>query len=550
MREASFADYIHNLNRYDYSIWKPIRNTRKPIEPSPPIREATPNVRPWARSNQEKSELFAQHFARIFTPHNEEQDQAIEQNLTTPITSQQTITNATPNEIKEAIKSMGLKKAPGPDQITPKMMKELPKKGIVLLTYIFNGIIRMFYWPKQIKISQVIPIAKPGKDPTVVTSYRPISLISVLSKVFEKLLLRRINKDLRPDEWIPHHQFGFRQGHSTIQQIHRITNIINKAYEARKYCTAVFLDVSQAFDRVWHSGLLFKIKQTLPPSYFNLFKSYLSDRQFQIKVGNEKSEPQPIKAGVPQGSVLGPTLYTLFTSDLPTSPDKSIGTFADDIAILTTNEDPERAALNLQHHLSALQNWFEKWRIRINGNKSCYITFTLQKGLTPDVYINNQQIPRKTEVKYLGMTMDNKLTWKQHIIKKRKQVDLTVKKLNWLIGKKSKLSIANKILIYKTIIIPIWTYGLELWGCSSKSNITIIQRSQSKILRMIADAPWYVSNATLHSDLGISTVQDVIKRKSTRHHTKIETHTNPLIRALRAREDNRRLKRNWPIDLM
>jgi hypothetical protein len=102
-------------------------------------------------------------------------------------------------------KTLGLKKAPGLDQITPKMMKELPKKGIVLLTYIFNRIIRMSYWPKQLKNWQIITIAKPGKDPTEVTSYRPISLISVLSEVFEKLILRRINKDLRPEKLIPHH---------------------------------------------------------------------------------------------------------------------------------------------------------------------------------------------------------------------------------------------------------------------------------------------------------------------------------------------------------
>jgi hypothetical protein len=179
------------------------------------------------------------------------------------------------------------------------MLKELPQKGIVLLTYIFNGIIRTSYWHKQFKISQIITVGKPGKDPTEIASYRPISLLSVLSRVFEKL--RRINKDVRPDEWIPHHQFGFRQGHSTIQEIHRVTNIINKALEDRKYCAAAFLDVSQAVDRVWHSGLLYKIKQFLPPPYFQLLKSYLSDRKFEVRVGNEKSEMQPIKAGVPQG---------------------------------------------------------------------------------------------------------------------------------------------------------------------------------------------------------------------------------------------------------
>jgi hypothetical protein len=103
-----------------------------------------------------------------------------------------------------------------------------------------------------------------------------------------------------------------------------------------------------------------------------------------------------------------------------------------------------------------------------------------------------------------------------------------------------------KLLIYKTIIIHICTYGLELWGCASKSNISIIQRSQSKILRMIVDAPWYVSIATLHGDLDISYVQDDIHQKCNKHHTRLETHEKPLLKKLLLREENRRLKRNWP----
>jgi hypothetical protein len=134
------------------------------------------------------------------------------------------------------------------------------------------------------------------------------------------------------------------------------------------------------------------------------------------------------------------------------------------------------------------------------------------------------------------MTLDSKLKWKQHIAKKRKQVNITMKQLNWLLGRKSNLAIENKLLIYKTIIILIWTYGLELWGYASKSSISIIQRSQSKILRMIVDAPWYVSNATLHADLGILYVQDVIHQKCNKHHTTLETRENPLLEKLLVRE--------------
>jgi hypothetical protein len=155
-----------------------------------------------------------------------------------------------------------------------------------------------------------------------------------------------------------------------------------------------------------------------------------------------------------------------------------------------------------------VQNWFKKWRIKINENKACSATFTLCKSTTPNLIINDAQIPYKPEIKYLGMTLDSKLTRKKHIIQKRKQVNITFKQLNWILGRNSQLNVENKLLIYKTIIIPIWTYGLELWGCASKSNVSIIQRSQSKILRSIVNAPWYVSNATLHTDLGIQYVQD------------------------------------------
>jgi hypothetical protein len=153
-----------------------------------------------------------------------------------------------------------------------------------------------------------------------------------------------------------------------------------------------------------------------------------------------------------------------------------------------------------------------------------------------------------TTIKYLGLHLDTKLTWMDHITKTRQQMDIRHKELYWLLGRKSNLSIDNKLLLYKSIITPIWTYGIELWGCSSKSNIAVIQRCQSKIMRAF-DAPWYVTNDMIHKDLGVPTLQEVNHERSIKHRTKLASHPNPLLQPLPRGDVIRRLKTvaSWPV---
>jgi hypothetical protein len=180
-------------------------------------------------------------------------------------------------------------------------------------------------------------------------------------------------------------------------------------------------------------------------------------------------------------------------------------------------------------------------KIKINQTKSSQITFKTKRTNCPPATINNIQIPVQTEVKYLCLYLDQKLTWKKHIKTKRRQLNLKVRQMSWLLGWKSKLSLENKTLIYKFI----------LWGCAKPSNTKIIQRLQLKTLRTITNAPWYISNFTLYNDLQIPFSTEEIKRHSTIYYNRLIGHENGYVTELsNPLNVRRRLKRQWPSDLM
>jgi hypothetical protein len=192
------------------------------------------------------------------------------------------------------------------------------------------------------------------------TSYRPIRLFPIVSKAFEKILLKSLLPVVENNRLIPNHQFGFRQRHSTREQTHRIVQKINEALESKQYCSAEFLDISQAFDKVWHTGLLYRLRRPLSLNYFLILKSYLYSRHFLVKVEAEYTELSSVNACVLQGSVLGPLLYLIYTADLPTSPESTTTTFAEDTAVVTMDSDPAIASEKLQTDLFAIQNCFKK----------------------------------------------------------------------------------------------------------------------------------------------------------------------------------------------
>ena len=326
----------------NYSLWKATKKTQQQTTHSAAIKMRNGQ---WARSNIDIANTFAEHLADVFQPFPRDvsilpsDDIAIQNNIPQSVNDIQPITPVTLNQVTDIIWSLNTKKSPGYDLITAKVLKELPTIGIKFISYIFNAVLRLHHFPVQWKIAQVILILKPGKPPQYPSSYRPISLLPILSKVMEIIILKRMTPIIEQKCIIPDHQFGFRKHHSTIEQVNRVYSIARNSIEKGEYCTAVFIDVSQAFDKVWHPGLLFKLHQIFPSNIWLLLSSYLDNRHFLVRHKNEFTGLTNILSGVPQGSVLGPTLYTLYTSDLPQSNNTYTATYADDTVMLSCHKD-------------------------------------------------------------------------------------------------------------------------------------------------------------------------------------------------------------------
>ena len=332
------------------------------------------------------------------------------------------------------------------------------------MTIIFNAIPRNQYFPKPWKLAQIKMLRKQGKDPHQTAPYRPISLLPVFSNILEKIIYVRIKTIIKIKKLIPEHQFEFRNKHSTIEQMHRLINEIIIALENKQYYTSPFMDIEKVFDKINHESVLQTIRKQFPKQIHQLIKSYLSSRTFVIKIKDTYSEVKDIKAGVPQGSVLGPILYAFYTANIPTTTNSKILTFADDTAMLVRHTNPETAVKLLKEHITKIEKWLQDKQIKAKPNKCNHITFTLQKQISPNILLNGTHIIRTKQVKYIGLHLDTQLTWKQHTKSIIDKIQTTRRQMHMLTSRKSILSIENKLKIFKTIIKPIWTYGIPLWG--------------------------------------------------------------------------------------
>ena len=439
-----------------------------------------------------------------------------------------------PNEIATIIKNLKSNKAPGFDNIGNIVLKRLPRKAIILLSKIFNGCLSLGYFPEQWKVAKVLPLPKPGKDNKISVNYRPISLLPSISKLLERVILTRLKNQL--DDKILHEQFGFRETHSTVHQLTRLTEHISGNFNVKRSTGMVLLDIEKAFDTVWHDGLIYKLITMDVPSYIvRILQSYLTKRQFVVSVKDTLSAPKFIPAGVPQGSILGPYLFSVFINDIPIPKNCNIALYADDTACYTSSRSPNLIIKNLQNGLVKLNKYFTKWKIKLNNSKAEAIFFTHRRSKLPtkNLQLGSQLIEWKPSVKYLGVKLDTKLKWTSHIKDIKAKGAAAMSTLYPIFNRHSFLSPSNKLLLYKTMIRPILTYAAPVWSNTCVTNYKQLQVIQNKCLKISFNTPLYTNLSKLHNSIELNDIKTFCRSLTHRFYSKLkDTHTNPLIKCL------------------
>ncbi|GFY28523.1 probable RNA-directed DNA polymerase from transposon X-element [Trichonephila clavipes] len=329
----------------DGSLWKAARDSRKKAPPIPALKGPAKI----AYSDADKSEVIADSLQNQFKLNNisNDTDRAITHVVHTYLNNENNFTNIPPtppplpSEIIEHIDKVKVNKAAGIDRITNRMLKHLPLVPIFELTNIITNIIKIGYFPIAWKTATVLPILKPGKDPTQAESFRPIALLSILGTVAEKIILTRLYHQVDTNNILIPEQHGFRPDLSTTHQLLRVVETIKSGLNDKKSTGAVFLDIQKAFDRVWREGLIFKlIKYDFPSPLIKLISSYLADRNFSVRINDTYSSHRPTEAGVAQGTLISPLLFNIYVNDIPIHHNTTLCMFADDTAILASHTEP------------------------------------------------------------------------------------------------------------------------------------------------------------------------------------------------------------------
>lgn len=393
---------------------------------------------------------------------------------------------ATTDEIAKIIDELDPNTSCGIDGVSAKSIKCIKQLITSPLTSCINDCMTQGIFPDSLKVAKVTPIFKSG-DKADPCNYRPISILPVISKIFEKVIYTRIAKHIQINNFLYKKQYGFRPRSNTLSATVDLVTKIRNRIDEKQLVLGIFIDLKKAFDTISHKILLMKLSDMgITGSAYATLKSYLQNRNQIVKIGPNQSSGRPVSFGVPQGSILGPLLFLIYINDIQhIGLTADITLYADDTTLFYFGHSIKAMTAKAQSDLDLLNGWFLSNSLTINSSKTNFVIFAAKNKKVDGIVqltINNELLNEKAHEKYLGLILDHQLNWKMHIQKvKTKLTSLTgtIRSISMCLPRKIKY------IIYNSLIKPHLDYLIEIWGTSAKTNLQILQIAQNKLIKSL-----------------------------------------------------------------
>jgi len=440
-------------------------------------------------TSAEKAEAFAAYFSQKCSLGDSDFRDGDLADIPTPEVSSLALIHFRSTAVRRILSGLDVSKATGPDGISTRVLKECAKELAGPLTRLFSLCFRSGIQPDAWKVAYVVPVHKKSSR-SVLANYRPVSLLCITSKVMESIINRQVTNHLEKNHLLTDHQFGFRKNLGTADVLcslhHAWSGIVGRGGAAR----VLAVDIAGAFDKVSHYGVLRKAGRCgISGPLLNWLGSYLANRSLCCVTGGRRSQPYPVGAGVPQGSILGPTLFLIYVNDAPDclTPGTSLEAYADDNTLYTlvssVNNLPESAD-SLQRAVDGLDRWGAKWKVKFEPRKSQAMTISLHRNQwdIPPISFGTATVPESSEMKLLGVIFDSKLTFASHLrsiaVKARQRLGL-LRRAAGLLDPKGRAA------VYRGFVRPLMEYAPLVWMGAAPSHLSRLDRVQERAASII-----------------------------------------------------------------